>query len=113
MEQLTTLQWAKKGFVPNEGAKGIELYTNSHHSAKAVYFAEEEVHEDIVAAKAIISAKNKEYRANAQKKEQKRKEAAKYREKMKTTWQWLQEGRIPKDDACWESVLSSINEILK
>lgn len=29
MEILTALQWAKKGFIPNEGAKGTKQWTNS------------------------------------------------------------------------------------
>ena len=36
MEILTALQWAKKGFIPNEGAKGTKQWTNSFYSAKAV-----------------------------------------------------------------------------
>ena len=58
MEILTALQWAKKGFIPNEGAEGTE-------------------------------------------REEKRKQNAEYREKMKTHWQWLQEGRIPDPHARW------------
>ena len=27
MEILTALQWAKKGFIPNEGAKGTKQWT--------------------------------------------------------------------------------------
>ena len=38
MEILTALQWAKKGFIPNEGAKGTKQWTNCFYSAKAVYF---------------------------------------------------------------------------
>ncbi|MFK2430370.1 hypothetical protein ACIXUG_02240, partial [Bacteroides fragilis] len=30
------------------------------------------------------------------------KKNAAYREKMKTRWQWLQEGRIPNDNARWK-----------
>lgn len=45
MEILTALQWAKKGFIPNEGAKGTKQWTNSFYSAKAVYFKDSEVHE--------------------------------------------------------------------
>lgn len=36
MEILTALQWAKKGFIPNEGTKGTKQWTNSFYSAKAV-----------------------------------------------------------------------------
>lgn len=57
METLTALQWAKKGFIPNEGVKGTEQWTNCYYSAKAVYFKDSEVHEDKDAAKAILSAK--------------------------------------------------------
>lgn len=57
MEILTALQWAKKGFIPNEGAEGTEQWTNCYYSAKAVYFKDCEVHEDKEAAKAILSAK--------------------------------------------------------
>lgn len=45
MEILTALQWAKKGFIPNEGTKGTKQWTNSFYSAKAVYFKDSEVHE--------------------------------------------------------------------
>ncbi len=51
--------------------------------------------------KAILSAKRKEYRDVAKKREEKRKQNAEYREKMKTHWQWLQEGRIPDPHARW------------
>ena len=50
MEILTALQWAKKGFIPNEGVKGTEQWTNCYYSAKAVYFKDSEVHEDKDAA---------------------------------------------------------------
>lgn len=73
METLTALQWAKKGFIPNEGVKGTEQWTNCYYSAKAVYFKDSEVHEDKDAAKAILSAKRKEYRDAAKKREEKRK----------------------------------------
>lgn len=43
MEILTALQWAKKGFIPNEGAKGTKQWTNCFYSAKAVYFKDSEV----------------------------------------------------------------------
>lgn len=85
MEILTALQWAKKGFIPNEGAKGTKQWTNSFYSAKAILFA-----------------KRKEYRDVAKKRKEKRIKNAAYREKMKTQWQWLQEGRIPNDNARWE-----------
>ena len=101
MEILTALQWAKKGFIPNEGTEGTEQWTNCYYSAKAVYFKDCEVHEDKEAAKAILSAKRKEYRDVAKKREEKRKQNAEYREKMKTHWQWLQEGRIPDPHARW------------
>ena len=45
MEILTALQWAKKGFIPNEGAEGTEQWTNCYYSAKAVYFKDCEVHD--------------------------------------------------------------------
>ena len=102
MEILTALQWAKKGFIPNEGAKGTKQWTNSFYSAKAVYFTDSEVHEDKDTAKAILFAKRKEYRDVAKKRKEKRIKNAAYREKMKTQWQWLQEGRIPNDNARWE-----------
>ena len=66
MEILTALQWAKKGFIPNEGAKGTKQWTNSFYSAKAVYFKDSEVHEDKDTAKAILFAKRKEYRGCSQ-----------------------------------------------
>lgn len=99
MEILTALQWAKKGFIPNEGTKGTKQWTNSFYSAKAVYFKDSEVHEDKDTAKAILFAKRKEYRDVAKKRKEKRIKNAAYREKMKTQWQWLQEGRIPNDNA--------------
>lgn len=102
MEILTALQWAKKGFIPNEGAEGTEQWTNCYYSAKAVYFKDSEVHEDKDTAKAILLAKRKEYRDVAKKRKEKRIKNAAYREKMKTQWQWLQEGRIPNDNARWE-----------
>ncbi len=67
MEILTALQWAKKGFIPNEGAKGTKQWTNCFYSAKAVYFKDSEVHEDKDTAKAILFAKRKEYRDVAKK----------------------------------------------
>lgn len=102
MEKLTALQWVKRGFVPNEDAKGEEGWNNNFYRYRVIRFSESEVHEDLVAAKAIVSAKNKEYREEAKKREQKRKGAYKHRQKMKTKWQWLQEGRIPDEDARWE-----------
>ena len=33
MEILTALQWAKKGFIPNEGAKGTKQWTNRQVNA--------------------------------------------------------------------------------
>ena len=33
MEILTALQWAKKGFIPNEGAKGTKQWTNRQVTA--------------------------------------------------------------------------------
>lgn len=30
MEILTALQWAKKGFIPNEGTEGTEQWTNCY-----------------------------------------------------------------------------------
>ena len=65
MEQRTELQWAKRGFVPNEDAKGEEGWNNNYYSYRVIRFSESEVHEDLVAAKAIVSTKNKEYRAKA------------------------------------------------
>lgn len=102
MEQLTALQWAKKGFIPNEDAKGVEGWNNIYYCFRVIRFPESEVHEDREAAKAIVSAKRKEYRDAAKKREQRRKRNAEYRELMKTKWQWLQEGRIPNENARWE-----------
>ncbi len=110
MEILTALQWAKKGFIPNEGAEGTKQWTNCFYSAKAVYFKDSEVHEDKDTAKAILFAKRKEYRDVAKKRKEKRIKNAVYREKMKTQWQWLQEGRIPNDNARWE-VGEELNKI--
>ena len=33
MEILTALQWAQKGFIPNEGAKGTKQWTNRQVTA--------------------------------------------------------------------------------
>lgn len=60
--ELTQLQWAKTGYVLNEDAEGKERWTNCFHNAKAVYYSESEVHPDITGAKAILSAKKKQYR---------------------------------------------------
>lgn len=38
----------------------------------------------------------------SQETEREKNKNAAYREKMKTQWQWLQEGRIPNDNARWE-----------
>lgn len=102
MNKLTELQWAKKGFVLNMDAKGEEGWNNNYYRYRVMRFSESEVHEDLEAAKAIVSAKRKEYRDTAKKREQKRKRNAEYRELMKTKWQWLQEGRIPNENARWE-----------
>ena len=38
MEILTALQWAKKGFIPNEGTEGTEQWTNCYYSSKTVKY---------------------------------------------------------------------------
>lgn len=91
MDRLTELQWAKKGHVLNADAKGVEGWNNNYYRYRVIRFPESEVHQDLVAAKAIVSAKNKEYRAKAKGREQKRKEAAEFREKNKQA----QEFRMP------------------
>lgn len=73
MEILTALQWAKRGFVPNEDAKGEEGWNNNYYRYRVIRFSESEVYEDLVAAKAIVSAKNKEYRAKAKNENRKEK----------------------------------------
>lgn len=57
MKELTALQWAKIGYIPNPKAKGEERWTNCVHVKKAIYYSEHEVHEDKEAANAIIKAK--------------------------------------------------------
>ena len=46
MKELTALQWAKIGYIPNPKAKGEERWTNCVHVKKAIYYSEHEVHED-------------------------------------------------------------------
>lgn len=72
--ELTQLQWAKTGYVLNEDAEGKERWTNCYHNAKAVYYSESEVHPDITGAKAILSAKKKQYRLAMKERQQKIKE---------------------------------------
>lgn len=72
--ELTQLQWAKTGYVLNEDAEGKERWTNCFHNAKAVYYSESEVHPDITGAKAILSAKKKQYRLAMKERQQKIKE---------------------------------------
>ena len=103
MEELTALQWAKIGYIPNTESKGVERWTNSFHSMKAIYYKEDEVHEDSEAAKAILKSKQKEYREESKKRKKKLAKFEVYRENMKTEWQWLQEGRMPNSDARWEN----------
>lgn len=102
MKELTALQWAKIGYIPNPKAKGEERWTNCVHVKKAIYYSEHEVHEDKEAANAIIKAKQKEYNKASKERENKYKKAMAFRENMKTEWQWLQEGRIPNPNARWE-----------
>ena len=102
MKELTALQWAKIGYIPNPKAKGEERWTNCFYGMKAIYYKENEVHEDLDTAKAILKAKRQEYRDIAKKRKQKLAEFEVYRENMKTEWQWLQEGRIPNPNARWE-----------
>lgn len=109
MKELTALQWAKIGYIPNPKAKGEERWTNCFYGMKAIYYKENEVHEDPATAKAILKAKRQEYRDIAKKRKQKLAEFEVYRENMKTEWQWLQEGRIPKPDARWKNG-ESLNE---
>lgn len=71
--ELTQLQWAKTGYVLNEDAEGKERWTNCYHNAKAVYYSESEVHPDITGAKAILSAKKKQYRLVMKERQQKTK----------------------------------------
>lgn len=105
MKELTALQWAKIGYIPNPKAKGEERWTNCFYGMKAIYYKENEVHEDPATAKAILKAKRQEYRDIAKKLA----EFEVYRENMKTEWQWLQEGRIPNPDARWKNG-ESLNE---
>lgn len=59
--ELTAIQWAKEGFVPNPDAVGEERYTNSRYLMKAVYFREYEVHEDKEAAKDFLRSRRMGY----------------------------------------------------
>lgn len=110
MKELTALQWAKIGYIPNLKAKGKERWTNCFYGMKAIYYKENEVHEDKDTAKAILKAKRQEYREEAKKRKQQLAEFEVYRENMKTEWQWLQEGRIPNPDARWKNG-ASLNEV--
>lgn len=103
MKELTSLQWAKEGYILKPGAKGVERWTNCSHQKKATYFMEEQVIEDKEAAAAILASKRKEYYKARKETERKERDAARFRELMKTKWQWLQEGRIPNKDARWRS----------
>lgn len=100
MKELTALQWAKIGYIPNPKAKGKEQWTSCFYGMKAMYYQE---NEDPDTAKAILKAKRKEYREEAKKRKQQLAEFEVYRENMKTEWQWLQEGRIPNPDARWKN----------
>lgn len=100
--KLTVLQWAKEGYVLNPDAVGEERWTNCVHVKKAIYYSEHEVHEDAAAARELIKLKRKECNQAAKKREEKREKAIALRELMKTEWQWLQQGRIPNQNAWWE-----------
>ena len=39
----TARQWAKQGFLPIEGAKGIELWANRNYKDKYIYYSPDEV----------------------------------------------------------------------
>ena len=39
MKELTALQWAKIGYIPNPKAKGEERWTNCVHVKKAIYYS--------------------------------------------------------------------------
>lgn len=41
---LTARQWAKKGYVKNDDAQGVEMWSNPYCQHKAYYYTEEEVH---------------------------------------------------------------------
>lgn len=99
----TELQWAKEGFVINECAKGELEWINGYHQARVIRFSEDEVHTDIKKAKEIIRQKNRQYRENRKKKEQKWNEFVEERMKWHTEYQWLQEGRIPNVNARWKN----------
>ena len=100
--EMTALQWAKKGYIPNADAIGAERWTNCYHTQKATYYKSSEVHKDAEAAREIIKQKRKEYNQALKIREEKREKAIAFRELMKTEWQWLQEGRIPNPNARWE-----------
>lgn len=102
MKELTALQWAKEGFVLNPEAKGIEKWTNRSHTKKAVYYNENEVREDKNTAQDVLRTKKNEYREAAKDRKQRYNNAMSVRDKMKTEFQWLQEGRIPDDKADWK-----------
>lgn len=102
MKELTALQWAKDGYVLTSEAKGIEKWTNRSHTRKAVYYKENEVREDKDAAKTLLKTKRNEHRESAKEREQRYNNAMAIRDKMKTEFQWLQEGRIPNDKADWK-----------
>ena len=44
IEYNTIRQWAKQGFLPKEGAQGIELWANSNYQDSYTYYSPEEVY---------------------------------------------------------------------
>ena len=42
-EHKTARQWAKHGFLPKEGAEGIELWANQYRQDSYIYYGVEEV----------------------------------------------------------------------
>ena len=81
--EMTALQWAKKGYIPNADAIGNERWINCHHAQKATYYKASEVHEDADAAREVIKLKRKEYNQASKKREEKREKAIAFRELMK------------------------------
>ena len=77
---LTERQWAMKGFVKNQDAKGQEFWTNHHYNMSVVYFSEQEVH------KATKEELKTYWHPERQRKAQRKKEREEYR-KMQEEWE--------------------------
>lgn len=97
--EKTRLQWAKNGYVVNDGETGIFRWTSRWCTQKSEYFSENQVHMDIESAKSLIREKNKEYYHNYKIKKKEIDFERKMRDDYKTKYQWEEVGRIPLETA--------------